>query len=76
MADIIKVPVKTFPDGEKWLLLDSALGKRVALRAHEITLKQNVQDYDGHHGPEVNAKESVKCKARSWDISNKVISIS
>ena len=42
MADIIKVPVKTFPDGEKWLLLDSVLGKRVTLRAHEITLKQNV----------------------------------
>ncbi len=69
----VKVPVKTFPDGEKWLLLDSVLGKRVVMRAHHIEIKGNVQDYDGHHGPEANAKESVKCRARGWDISGLVI---
>lgn len=75
MAQIVKVPVKIFPDGEKWLLLDSVLGKKVILRAHEIDIKKNVQDYDDHHGPEAHAKESVKCKSKSYDISDKITSI-
>ena len=74
MPQIIKIPVKVFPDGEKWFLLDSVLGKRVILRAHEIDLKQNVHDYDSHRCPEAHAKESVKCKSKSWDISDKITS--
>ena len=45
-----------------------------ALKVTLLPRIENVQDYDGHHGPEANAKESVKCKARSWDISSKIIS--
>jgi len=74
MAKIIKIPVKIFPDGEHWLLLEPVLGRRVVLRAHEIQVKQNIPDYDSHHGPEVHAKGSVKCKARTWNISDSIVS--
>jgi hypothetical protein len=75
MAQIVKVPIKTFSDGETWLLLEPILGKRVVMRAHHIDIKNNVEDYDSHHGPEAHAKESVKCKAKSWDISDKIVNI-
>lgn len=73
MAEAIQVPVKTYSDGQKWLDLDSVLGKRVIVRAHEIDLKKNVQDYDGHHGPEAHAKGSVKCKSKAYEISDKIL---
>jgi hypothetical protein len=71
MATVIRVPVKRFRDGRVWLLLEEVLGRRVVLRAHEIDLKRNVEDYDAHHGPEAHAKGSVKCcaKADAWDLS-------
>lgn len=72
MGNIIKVPIKIFDDGEKWLLLDNILGKRVVLRAHEIDIKENIEDYDKHHCPEAHAKGSVKCKAKTFDISDKI----
>lgn len=74
MAEAIQIPVKTYPDGKKWLDLDSVLGKRIILRAHEIDLKNNVQDYDKHHGPEAHAKGSVKCKSKCIEITDKIIS--
>lgn len=75
MAEAIQVPVKTFPDGQKWLDLDSVLGRRVVLRAHEINLKKNVQDYDSHHCPEAHAKGSVKCKSKVYEITDKILKI-
>lgn len=72
MAKIIHIPVKVFPDGEQWLMLDSILGKRVVMRAHEINLKQAI-DYDTHHCPEAHARGSVKCRAKSWDISERIV---
>jgi hypothetical protein len=74
-AQVISIPVKTFSDGETWLLLDSVLGKRVTIRAHEIKVKNGVEDYDKHHNSEADAKESVKCKSRSWSIADKITSI-
>ncbi|MBI3051868.1 hypothetical protein HYY74_05420 [Candidatus Woesearchaeota archaeon] len=73
MAKIIPIPVKTFPDGSNWLILSDMLGKRVIIRAHEIDLKQNVQDYDAHHCPEAHAKSSVKCRPKGdIDITDKI----
>ena len=75
MAETIKIPVKTFPDGKKWLILGSVLGRRIIFRAHSIKLTQNVLDYDGHHNPEAYAKESVKCASRTFKISDKIIKL-
>jgi len=75
MAQFVKVPIKEFSDGTKWLLLDAVLGNRVIVRAHHIDLKQNIPDYDGHHGPEAHTKESVKCKSKVYDISDKITSL-
>ncbi|MBI2523493.1 hypothetical protein HYW19_03815 [Candidatus Woesearchaeota archaeon] len=73
MASILKVPIKYFQDGEPWLLLDSVLSKRVIFRAHEIDIKGSVKDFDPHHCMEAHARGSVKCKAKSWDISDKIV---
>ena len=75
MAEAIQIPVKTFPDGQKWLDLESVLGRRVILRAHEIDLKKNVEDYDKHHCPEAHAKRSVKCKSKTFSINDKILKI-
>lgn len=75
MAQAIQIPVKTYPDGQKWLDLDSVLGRRVVLRAHEIDLHQNVQDYDKHHVLEAHAKGGVKCKAKAYSIDDKILTI-
>ena len=75
MAKVVQVPIKIFPDGSKWLLLDSILGARVILRAHEIDMKQNVEDYDKHHCPVAHAKSSVKCKSKAYDITDKVLEL-
>ena len=71
---IVKIPIKEFPDGQVWLLLDTVLGKRVILRAHDISVKKNVMDYDTHHCPEAHAAGSVKCRAKAWDISKDIVS--
>ena len=73
MAQAIQIPVKTTPDGEKWLDLESVLGRRVIVRAHEIDLKKNVLDYDGHHVLEAHAKRSVRCKAKGFEITDKIL---
>ncbi len=74
MTKVVRVPLKVFPDGSKWLLLEAVLGKRVVLRAHEIDIKKNVQDYDTHHCPEAHAKSSVKCTAKGdIDIQDKIM---
>ncbi|MBI2124710.1 hypothetical protein HYT92_02860 [Candidatus Pacearchaeota archaeon] len=73
MVEAIQIPVKTYPDGKKWLNLDAVLGKRVILRAHEIDLKQDVEDYDKHHCPEAHAKGSIKCMAKAYEITDKII---
>ena len=75
MAEAIQVPVKTYHDGEKWLDLEAVLGRRIVLRAHEIDLKKDVQDYDGHHVPEAHAKRSVKCKSKCIVIKDKILQI-
>ena len=69
MQDIIKVPVKTFPDGEKWLLLDSILGRRVTLRAHEITLKENVAHIQSY-------KDCIRCYCCQEACPHKAITLS
>lgn len=73
MSSIVKIPIKFFSDGEPWLLLESVLGKRVIFRAHQIQMKGRVQDFDPHHCDEAHARDSVKCKAKSWDISDKIM---
>lgn len=74
MVEAVKVPVKTFPDGQKWLDIGSVLGKRVVLRAHEINLKKKlVLDYDKHRVPEAHAQRSVKCKSKGYEITDKII---
>ncbi|PIN90670.1 hypothetical protein COU57_02685 [Candidatus Pacearchaeota archaeon CG10_big_fil_rev_8_21_14_0_10_32_14] len=75
MAEVIRIPVHTYPDGQKWLDIDSVLGDRVIMRAHKIDLKQNVQDYDKHHSPEAHAKGSVKCKSKCIEITDKILKI-
>ena len=66
MASIVKVPIKYFPDGEPWLLLESVLSKRVIFRAHEIDIKGNVKDFDPHHCMEAHAKGR-----RAWNFHAK-----
>ena len=75
MRQIIQVPVKIYPDGELGLDLEEALGRRVIIRAHEIQLKSNVLDYDGHHVPEAHAKRSIKCKSKMFNVRDKVVSL-
>lgn len=75
MAEAVQIPVKTFSDGQKWLDLESVLGRRVILRAHEIDVKMNIQDYDGHHVPEAHAKRSIKCKSKCFIIDDKILQV-
>ena len=53
MASVVKVPIKYFPDGEPWLLLDSVLSKRIIFRAHEIDMKGSVKDLHSYLSPAI-----------------------
>ena len=81
MAQVVQVPIKTFPDGTKWLLLSHIMGKKIRIRAHKIIKnKKQVQDYDDHHIDQVvveeaSAKYSIKCASTHIDIYDKILKI-
>ncbi len=81
MSQVVQVPVKTFPDGTKWLLLSHVMGKKIRLRAHKIIKnKKKIQDYDDHHigqvvAEEASAKYSIKCASAHIDIYDKIMTI-
>lgn len=57
-------------NGEKWLLL-KCLDRKILFRADSIEIKgKRVSDPSGHRMDEAIAEGSVKCKPRSWDLTN------
>lgn len=72
----INIPVKKHSNGECWLLFDNVLGRRVIFRAHKIDKeKKQVLDFDGHHVDQATARDSIMCRSKTYDISDKVLNL-
>lgn len=71
----IDIPVKKYPDGSFWLQLSNGLGtKGFIFRADSINKdKKRPQDYDTHHCDQASATGSVKCRAKSYFITDKLL---
>ena len=72
---MIEIPIKKFSDGLYWLLLSSGLEtKGFIFRADSIEKdKKRLVDYDNHHCDQASATGSVKCRAKSYFIMDKVL---
>ncbi len=72
----IKIPIKEFPDGSYWLLIGAGLETdSIIFRANKIIKNKNrPQDYDTHHCDQASAKGSIKCKPKSYFITDKLLS--
>ena len=68
MSSYFPVPIQEI-QGEKWLILEKAVGKKAIIRATSIHLKGRVDDPSGHRMQQAKAEGSVKCTGRSFDIS-------
>ena len=71
-AKYVEIPINIFK-GQSWLLLSSVLGRRVDIMAHRIDKVRKVEDFDSHTVDGTTAKDSVKCKAKSIDIHDKIL---
>ncbi len=64
---MVEIPT-TEINGDKWILL-SCLDKKITFRAVSIGKVRRISDPSDHRVCETIAEGSVKCKPRSWNIS-------